>query len=616
MLDDSALEELRRFLGVVGKADLFEYFGLPRSCDSEQAAAAIKARRAWAQGQQSNPKFRQEAIWLIKNLKVCRDALVEHRDAYLSQVEGRTQADKAEVLQLMIQGAIAGGTLSAVAEEGLLDRGVALGLDEPTVQRLIDQQLARFGAQRDRPDGGLPDHYALLGVSLHATAVDIERAWSDRYAQARSIIDPQAAEQVYAQLDDALATLGDPARRAAYDQQWRSKHPLPVATSRPPPRLEPEPAEPREADPPRVERDDEPSVSRRLSLAGPPPPAGLDKSRTIALGDSSGTVRVPGGPRVLVEGEDLRAITLSRGPHVEEIVVNRVGSGQLHATVSCSPSGWATVSPTELDPDAPQQIIRVALDPAAMPTEAATVRVTINSGLAGTRVVQLQVSRPARRRSALFAALGLLGAAAAAVGYVVTREPPPVEGPQSGSLLVEVDPPFGEIYVGGELKTSEGRLLLQDGLTAPARLLVHVELDGFAHYDTEVEVGPGRAAEVRARLELTDPMGFRPDADMVEGAIDQGEARSRVRARGAAIEGCLQQHLPPSPGGRSVLGITAYVTPEGWIQGTDLTSEGAVPRALSRCVQRELRGVRLPIPQGGQYALFRDTFQISAPAAP
>ena len=58
------------------KPGLYAYLDIDPSADRETITHALQVRRSWAQGQQANPKYRQEALWVIKNIGLLKEALI------------------------------------------------------------------------------------------------------------------------------------------------------------------------------------------------------------------------------------------------------------------------------------------------------------------------------------------------------------------------------------------------------------------------------------------------------------------------------------------------------------------------------------------------------------
>ena len=75
------LQALAEFLEEVGKFDLFEYLELEGNWSTEEGLEAVKKRRRWAQGQRSNPKFKGQAIFVIKNSTLFEE-IIRAPDAY------------------------------------------------------------------------------------------------------------------------------------------------------------------------------------------------------------------------------------------------------------------------------------------------------------------------------------------------------------------------------------------------------------------------------------------------------------------------------------------------------------------------------------------------------
>ena len=66
---------LGAFLASRGRRDVQEYLKLSASSSSEQQAAAVEKRRLWAQAQQTNPKFQEEALWVLAHTHLLLEAL-------------------------------------------------------------------------------------------------------------------------------------------------------------------------------------------------------------------------------------------------------------------------------------------------------------------------------------------------------------------------------------------------------------------------------------------------------------------------------------------------------------------------------------------------------------
>jgi curved DNA-binding protein CbpA len=136
------------------------YLGLKIEFEPASAETALEKRRLWAQAQQTNPKFQDEAIWILSNLGVLREALTTPTEE-LPWLE-TTQGNDAKQLQEA-------------------------------------------------------DLYSLLGLTADASLDQIRDAHRLRYRDARHLKDRNEAHQIYAALDEAWRVLNDPVLREEYD---------------------------------------------------------------------------------------------------------------------------------------------------------------------------------------------------------------------------------------------------------------------------------------------------------------------------------------------------------------------------------------------------------------
>ena len=79
------LELADEFSKLVGKPHLLDYLGLAKGTSTDEARSELKKRRKYMQGMQSNPKFKAEALFLIKNFGAL-DALLHDPAQYLEAV--------------------------------------------------------------------------------------------------------------------------------------------------------------------------------------------------------------------------------------------------------------------------------------------------------------------------------------------------------------------------------------------------------------------------------------------------------------------------------------------------------------------------------------------------
>ena len=65
-LDPRHNEMAIELCGMANKPDLFAYLGLPETTAPGDLQAALKSKRRYMQGMQSNPKYEAEALCFIK----------------------------------------------------------------------------------------------------------------------------------------------------------------------------------------------------------------------------------------------------------------------------------------------------------------------------------------------------------------------------------------------------------------------------------------------------------------------------------------------------------------------------------------------------------------------
>lgn len=72
----SLQSELQAFLSVQQQPSLLAYLGLDPSSPGAVRRRALQTRRAWAQQQRNNPKYREECDWLLRRGRFLESALL------------------------------------------------------------------------------------------------------------------------------------------------------------------------------------------------------------------------------------------------------------------------------------------------------------------------------------------------------------------------------------------------------------------------------------------------------------------------------------------------------------------------------------------------------------
>ena len=615
------IEEIERFLSTVGKSSLFEYFDVPQGADDDAIRAAISKRRGWAQGQQANPKYRQEAIWLIKNVSKCRKALLEHREAYAATLRAQSEQQSIEVLRVYIMGAIAEGRLTDASEAAIREKGRSLGLPDAVVIHTVEEMMSSQRATRadphePAPDGPFIDHYAVLEVAPDADLNSVERAYRERYHWARQLDDARRSAEVYARLDEAWAVLRDPSSRARYDEARELALGRDAAVTDGPsfgqhggePEREFESAEMRRigfaADPAAEEEE--------ASAAVPNPPDDLRTTLGLAAGNRSASPRRRA--TLEVEGDTAVSLEVSNKEVEHRFTVRKVGPRSLPGRIFVD-RDWAEVSPQRLDPKADEQTITIRVRPQVMPRNRAVCLVTVLTDDGQRSSITITATR--KRRGVLYGGLAAAAALLAVGGWALLSEPPPPPpAPPSARLVLLADPPAGEVWVNGALLNDRGQADLSEGLQPGATASVRVELDGFKIWSEDVVMpGAGETVELRPRLELADRMNYEPTADELKGDIDQAAASAALAKRRKHLIDCVDRHAGVAPGGSLDLDLVVYINNRGRVQGANFDLGGRrAPQALDLCLRRQLRAIQMPFALG-DYAEVEDRIRYSAPPA-
>lgn len=263
MNEPSDFREIQGFLLLVDQPDLFAYLQIERDASVSTVKGALRRRRSWAQGQQANPKYRPEALWLIKHIKLVQAAVTTESDAYLAETDALAQQRNVSLLRLFVQQNLVDGTLYSDTEAQVYEQAEALGVPAAEVPSHIELVLTAVdqGLLAELPtehEETSQDHYAALGAEPGSDQETLEAAYRERYRWARNLRDADESSRVYAELDEAWRVLKDPERRAAYNQMIGLE-----AEAAPPPPTVPEPTLP---------DDSAAAAPSQLGLLPPPPP--------------------------------------------------------------------------------------------------------------------------------------------------------------------------------------------------------------------------------------------------------------------------------------------------------------------------------------------------------
>ena len=167
------LEAIDRFLTEVGQESLFDYYGAPPDAPDSEFESRIGARRRWAQAQQANPKFRAEAVWLIRNQITIKKALLKERESYLKYCRAETADKNLELLSLFVRGTLFSGRFTADAEQAIRRQAARLDIPEDVLNARIDELLKQNDETRSEASPLPPTSTSAEDAHLNARVREI-----------------------------------------------------------------------------------------------------------------------------------------------------------------------------------------------------------------------------------------------------------------------------------------------------------------------------------------------------------------------------------------------------------------------------------------------------------
>ncbi len=657
-MDRRDLDEIERFLTSVGRPTLFAYYALEPTTEPLAAEEAIKKRRTWAQGQQSNPKYKSEALFLIKNNALLKRVLVEHLEEYRVHVRDDTQHRNLDVLTLFIRGTIASGELTPQAEAAILHQGRQLELSDAAVARRVQELLTETGAVRvgfeseDLSTEAMAiDHYAILGVATNAAPGAIEEGYRNRYRWARNLKDLKRSAEVLQALDQAWRILSDPTRRARYDERRlqmlevtdevekraaalmgllggpedaiTGEAPLPGAPPAPvhevgfragtvPPGTRLPAGDPRLTAPPGTRL---PNAEARGAPPLPVPPPEPPPIRLAPREDPH--LRAPNGRAPAPPPVPGRTIGLAAGPQAvatlgprlgvdgPDVISVQVGSRPVARRWTIRNTGQGKMPGRVTSDREWLRVEQARLDPVA-PNQIVTVTILPQQmpwgRTAGTVTVvtdhgeRRTMTVQVHRRSWLPLAAGV--AALGVLGFLAVAGLLYLRSRGSDTVLaLAVDPIADRVLVDGQ-DAGRGRLVEVREPRPGQPFQLRVEADGFEPLEEVVALRPGERTARTVTLALADDMAWMPGAG-AKGVDAPAEVRSAVEAAAPGLGTCFVGAAVET----AEATYTAWVTPDGQVRRVDVTEANFPVEPAQPCIRRVFRALRLPTFAGDHAAV-------------
>ena len=224
-MDPRHLELAAEFCKLVGKPTLVEYLGLPSGAGAEEAQELLKSRRRYMQGMQSNPKYKQEALLLIKNYTIF-STLLNEPEVYRAGAQSKAERKHLPIVEMTIKGALQSGAPSPEQLDFLKRNASELGVSDDTFSGSLERLMVEAGL-RPAPPGtkagppsfiggptvqpaappkpapppapvksaqstGTPpeeDHYKILHVPRTATRAEIYESYRSLHREAKNLPD-------------------------------------------------------------------------------------------------------------------------------------------------------------------------------------------------------------------------------------------------------------------------------------------------------------------------------------------------------------------------------------------------------------------------------------------
>ncbi len=453
-IDTRQMEVATEFCRVAGKGDLFEYLGLNPTCSAEEAQEALKRKRKYMQGMQSNPKYKTEAVQFIKNYTAFQAMLVDP-SVYARDLANVHERKNLPVLEMSIKSALKGGDLSTEQVDYLRRNADQLGIGEDTfvgtLSKLINEAGTKLPAgnrqpslppmpssvprtvtptsgqktlERDPPpsasaaktlDKDAPDDpYAVLGARRDMALAEIRELYHDRLRRARTLPRGQG-EVVVAKLEAAWTRVAEQS--------------TPADLSR------------RSTGPPARDRETGSEVSGQSSLAAPTaPPVRQRATQPLRRGTEEftpvGEGSAPIGRRATMptvpDHVTIRSASIIPGPaapdNAGDIEIRGAATRQVRVMESAitlplfllfhvrpppsarvtSSAAWLTAQPQRLDAGHEDHQLTIRIDPQSMPRDGGSATITVTTEAGASAEVTFEVERGSEKsRTALYIILGL-----------------------------------------------------------------------------------------------------------------------------------------------------------------------------------------------------------------
>jgi len=594
-MSERQLELAREFCEKVGAQDLLAYLGLDATATTEEAQAALKAQRRKMQGQQSNPKYKDEARQLIRQFQTL-DAVLASPAAHLEDMAKSRESVHLPILEMTIKGVLAGGPLSRDQEDYLRANAKELGVSNSTFDDLL-RRLQKHGTlspAKGRVNTPPPSPGALKPVpSRRDGPVDLDAETVDdsdsKHKNTANLLPPSGSSK---------SKRRQKSREGSSQRTTSNFARTPIV---PPPRTTGTgvPSSPRDIDPlggvttsaataPPIRSRSAGSNGAATSKAGATDPSTVRRRvDSGAAGAGSASMEVVGQP-----SRDIEII----GRKAAQLTIRVRLLGELPVAARVVPDDpWVTVVPQRLSPTQREHLVRVTVHPDRMfeDQDETTIRLFNDLG------EQIEVSITARRKTnwsglgmgiAIASGIVALGLAAFLAVQIL------MSSSTAGSLTIRIDPSSEAVLLDGSKIGSGPLIRLDEPPMGPHRLTIVQE--SFETYENTITLDRDEDRVLNVELELVDKLDFEPHPDDTPGNVaDDPGMWAELETR---MTSCLNKTpKDTSPYSGQVL-ITLRA--DGRAGSVQVIGNDPLPAPVRTCLRRQGATVSYTILDGGSYA--------------
>ncbi len=143
-MESRDLDLAAEFCTIVGAADLLAYLGIEPNVEPITAQATLRSRRRFMQGMQGNPKYKREALFLIRHFSALH-AVLDDIPGYLADTRRRGESAHLPVLEMTIRGVLAAGSLHPDQRAYLARNARELGVSSETFEGVLARAAQDLG---------------------------------------------------------------------------------------------------------------------------------------------------------------------------------------------------------------------------------------------------------------------------------------------------------------------------------------------------------------------------------------------------------------------------------------------------------------------------------------